>query len=239
MDESQQGTLIHPPYGTLELVSHTASDLQVVNSARVSLAQHSDFEPGTTFLKSKDVGLIDFLMKNRHGTPFEQGNFFTWRVKAPIFVFREWHRHRVGWSYNEMSGRYTKLRPEFYVPATNAIREQHGKPGAYTFLPMMPHKADTVRQLLAESYNKDWGRYEALLEEGVAKEVARLVLPVAIYSEMYATCNARSLMNFLSLRAAPTAMREIREYAEAMLAIFTEVMPVTAACFVKSELVAP
>lgn len=214
-------------HGSLQLEEYSASDLAVVNAARVSLNMHSDE------LGDKDRGLIRFLMRERHGTPFEHG-FFRFMVKCPLFVAREWHRHRVGHSYNEWSGRYSEIEPEFYVPAK--FRAQVGKPGAYTFqeLPTAPWSVD-----LRIAYATAYGTYQTLLEDGVAKEQARLVLPVATYTKFYWSCNPRSLMHFLSLRNSDQAMFEIREYARYAEQVFEHVMPETAAAFTNQGRRAP
>lgn len=205
-------------HGFVDLDAHCASDLSVVNSARVSLhKRHEEMEDG-------DAGLIGFLMKNRHGTPFEH-SFFRFRIKAPIFVFREWHRHRIGHSYNEWSARYSQLAGEFYVPEN--VRQQFGKPGAYTYEAADPRTAALFRSDLEEASADAYARYEAAIENGVAREQARLFLPVNIYSEMYWSCNARSLMAFLSLRMHPSAQWEIRQYADAVDRDFATVMPIT------------
>ena len=144
-------------------------------------------------------GRIRFLMKNRHGTPFEH-NAFTFFVKAPIAVFREHHRHRIGWSYNEESGRYKVMKPEFYIPPVERPLIQEGKPGHYV---MKPGSEDQYREMhshMEAQFKQAYSIYEMLLEDGVAKEVARGVLPVYLMSSMYATANARSIMAFLSLR---------------------------------------
>lgn len=225
--------MVHKPFGTLDLIEGPPhGDLMVVNAARVS---HGNF---TSIMRPEDEGLIGYLMKNKHGTPFEH-NIFIFHVKAPIFVFREWHRHRIGVSINEMSGRYTELRPEFYYPDNDHCRKQVGKPGAYTYEAMMPHEAESMRSTLKLQYERAYAAYTVMLKEGVAKEVARLCLPVAIYSEMYWTCNARSLMAFLELRNAPTAQREIKDYAQVMEDIFLEEMPVTAKAFIDNGRIAP
>ncbi len=218
-------------HGFIELVKHCASDLDVVNSARVSLHQES------IKLTERDEGLIRFLMREHHGTPFEHG-YFQFRVKAPIFVFREWHRHRVGHSYNEWSGRYSKLEPEFYTPAQ--LHKQTGKPGAYTFEPLEDNSYNYyARETIRLAYNTAYEQYEKLIFYGVSKQEARLVLPVATYSEMIWSCNPRSLMHFLSLRNAANAQMEIRVYANAAEEFFRQVMPVTADAFVKFGRIVP
>nr|AIA15684.1 thymidylate synthase, flavin-dependent [uncultured bacterium] len=218
--------------GFVRLDGHMADDLSVVNAARVSFATRKDL------MDESDVGLVRFLMREHHGTPFEH-NAFRFHVKAPIFIAREWFRHRIG-SFNEWSGRYSKLEGEFYVPEPENVRSQIGKPGAYTFEPVSDSISALVRNRdLHEAYWKSWSSYEAMLDNGVAKEIARLVLPVGIYTQFYWTVNARSLMNFLSLRNAPTAMWEIQQYAKVIEDIFAELMPVTAEAFVRNERVAP
>lgn len=144
-------------------------------------------------------GRIRFLMKNRHGTPFEH-TYFKFFVKAPIAVFREFHRHRIGWSYNEESGRYKQLKPEFYIPPPERPLVQTGKPGHYVMEPGSSWMYQEMYSHMEASFKQAYGQYELLLEDGIAREVARGVLPVYIMSSMYASCNARSLMAFLSLR---------------------------------------
>lgn len=144
-------------------------------------------------------GRIRFLMKNRHGTPFEQ-NYFQFFVKAPIAVFREHHRHRIGWSYNEESGRYKVMKPEFYIPPMERPLVQRGKPGAYIMDVGTFEQYDYMHGQMMVQFHEAFEVYEHLLEAGVAKEVARGVLPVYLMTSMFASCNARSMMAFLSLR---------------------------------------
>ncbi len=208
-----------------------ASDLSVVNGARVSFARHK------TEMDDSDEGLIRFLMRDRHGTPFEH-NAFRFHVRAPLFVAREWFRHRVG-SFNEFSMRYAKATDDFYVPAPEDVRSQVGKPGAYSFEPVDPELAERTREELQALYDAAYSTYTRLVEEGVARELARLAMPMGAYTEFYWTVNARSLMNFISLRAAESAQREIRRYAEACERFLAEKMPVTYGAFVDSGRVAP
>jgi thymidylate synthase (FAD) len=217
-------------HGFLALDGALASDLAVVNAARVSFNQTSQE------MTERDEGLIRFLMRERHGSPFEHG-YFRFLVKAPLFVVREHHRHRTGHSYNEWSGRYSKMEPEFYVP--DFVRTQVGKPGAYSFEPVEPEVAEQTREELETVYETAFAAYERLVELGVARELARAALPVGAYTEFYWTVNARSLMNFLSLRAAEAAQREIRRYAEACERFFAELMPVTYQAFLDSGRLAP
>jgi thymidylate synthase (FAD) len=188
-------------------------------------------------MDESDEGLIRFLMRDRHGTPFEH-NAFRFHIRAPIFVVREWMRHRVG-SFNEFSMRYAKATSDFYVPEVDDVRSQVGKPGAYSFEPVDPELAEQTREELQAVYEQAFETYERLVELGVARELARSVMPVGAYTEFYWTVNARALMNFVSLRAAETAQREIRRYAEAVETFLAERMPVTHAAFVANDRVAP
>jgi thymidylate synthase (FAD) len=216
--------------GFIALEAALASDLDVVNAARVSFNQ-SSAEFG-----EREAGLIRFLMRDRHGSPFEHG-YFRFLVKAPLFVVREHHRHRAGHSYNEWSGRYSKLEMEFYVP--DFVRTQVGKPGAYTFEPVDADTRDATRREIEDAGLRAFETYEALLERGVAKEVARTVLPLATFTKYYWSCNPRSLMHFCSLRNHEAAQFEIRQYAAEAERFLAEHMPVTHAAFVANGRVAP
>jgi thymidylate synthase (FAD) len=218
-------------HGFVRLDDSMATDLSVVNSARVSFGRRKAVMDGS------DEGLIRFLMRDRHGTPFEH-NSFRFHVRAPIFVAREWFRHRVG-SFNEFSMRYARATDDFYLPEPDDVRTQVGKPGAYSFEPVAPELAELTRDELQAVYEHAYATYERLLEAGIAREVARAVIPVGAYTEFYWTVNARALMNFVALRAHETAQREIRRYAEAVEVFFAEKMPVTHAAFVANDRVAP
>ncbi len=212
-------------HGFVRLDSAMASDLSVVNSARVSFAVRKEE------MDDRDKGLIRFLMRDRHGSPFEH-NSFRFHIRTPIFVIREWMRHRIS-SFNEESGRYHKLSDDFYVPAPSAVRSQIGKPGAYTFEPVDEALAAETIDTFQRVYKNLYEEYNALLDRGVAKEVARALLPVGIYTQFYWTVNARSLMNFLSLRNSEFAQYEIRVYAQAIERFFAEKMPLTHECFLE------
>jgi thymidylate synthase (FAD) len=169
----------------------------------------------------------------------------TFYVQAPIFVLREFMRHRT-FSYNEESGRYRKLRPVFYVPGAERKLVQTGKPGAYEFTEGTHEQHELVRKTTMEACRQSYAAYLSMLDAGVAREVARGVLPVALYSSMYATCNARALMNFLALRtrrpdsAFPSfPQREIEMVAEKMEAQWAKVMPLTHAAFNHNGRVCP
>jgi thymidylate synthase (FAD) len=218
--------------GFVRLDASLADDLRVVNSARVSVdVRHEQLEPG-------DDKLIEFLMKRKHGTPFEH-NSMCFHVRAPITLFREWHRHRIGVSINEMSARYVEMKRAFLVPALETIRHQVGRPGHYTFETADPALALKAQEIMMRSCNASFDAYQDLLDLGIAKEQARNVLPVTTYSEMYWTCNARSLMAFLTLRNAPDAMYELRLYAQAMEEIWQTLMPITANAFIQNGRIAP
>jgi thymidylate synthase (FAD) len=218
-------------HGFVRLDGSMATDLSVVNAARVSFARRKEE------MDDADAGLIRFLMRDRHGTPFEH-NAFRFHIRTPIFVAREWFRHRIG-SFNEFSMRYAKATDDFYVPAVEDVRSQVGKPGAYSFEPVDEELAERTREELREVYDHAYETYTRLVEAGVARELARSVMPVGAYTEFFWTVNARALMNFVSLRAAETAQREIRRYADAVEHFFAEQMPVTYAAFVAANRVAP
>ena len=218
-------------HGFVRLDASMASDLSVVNGARVSFARHKEV------MDESDEGLIRFLMRDRHGTPFEH-NSFRFHIRCPIFVAREWFRHRVG-SFNEFSMRYARATDDFYVPEADDVRSQVGKPGAYSFEPVADDVAEETREKLQAVYEHAYATYQELVELGVARELARCALPVGAYTEFYWTVNARSLMNFLSLRNAETAQREIRRYAAACETFLEQRMPVTYAAFVAGGRVSP
>jgi thymidylate synthase (FAD) len=226
-----EGAIAVLDHGFVRLDDAMASDLSVVNAARVSFGRRKEA------MDESDEGLVRFLMRDRHGTPFEH-NAFRFHIRAPIFVVREWMRHRVG-SFNEFSMRYAKATDDFYVPEAEDVRTQIGKPGAYSFEPVEAELAEETREALEAVYEQAFATYERLVEAGVARELARSVLPVGAYTEFYWTVNARALMNFVSLRAHETAQREIRRYAEAVETFLAEKMPVTHAAFVAAGRVAP
>src|ERR687892_744582 len=191
-------------HGFVRLDGAMATDLSVVNAARVSFARRKEA------MDESDAGLVRFLMRERHGTPFEH-NAFRFHVRSPIFVAREWFRHRIG-SFNEFSMRYARATDDFYVPDAEDVRTQVGKPGSYSFEAVEPDVAEATREELRAVYETAFAAYERPVELGVARELARSVMPVGAHTEFYWTVNARSLMNFVSLRAAETAQREIRRY---------------------------
>src|SRR3954470_23931472 len=218
-------------HGFVRLDGSMASDLSVANAARVSFARRKDE------LDDADAGLIRFLMRDRHGSPFEH-NAFRFHIRCPIFVAREWFRHRIG-SFNEFSMRYAKATDDFYVPEVEDVRTQVGKPGAYSFEPVSDELAEETRRELDAVYREAYAAYARLVEKGIARELARAVIPVGAYTQFYWTVNARALMNFVSLRNAEFAQLEIRRYAEAVEVFFAERMPVTHAAFLANDRTAP
>jgi thymidylate synthase (FAD) len=204
-------------HGFVRLVDSMGSDLSVVRAARVSYdaAWRAGEDEGS------DARLIRYLWRNAHTTPFEAVTL-TFEVKAPIFVFRQWHRHRT-WSFNELSARYRELPEEFYVPAAEVIGQQSASSKqardvgeGYGLAPII------IRKVCADAFEA----YRALLAGGVPRELARSVLPVATYSQMFATVNLLNLLKFLTLRTHEHAQWEIRQYAEAMATLAANVAPV-------------
>ena len=228
---------------TVELVKASASDADVIWAARVSTAgEQSLDEIGED--PARSAGLINYLARERHGSPFEHTSM-TFFISAPIFVFREFMRHRIA-SYNEESGRYRELSPVFYIPDADRKLVQIGKAGSYSFIEGTKEQLEVTEAAMKKSYMLAYEQYQVMLEAGVAREVARAVLPVGLYSSMYVTMNARALMNFLSLRTAREGshfpsypQREIEMVAEKMEVEFARLMPLTHAAFEKSGRVTP
>ena len=234
---------------TVELVRSSAADSDVLFAARVSTQGEQTLESAAAHTdaaedEKKSKGLINYLMRDRHGSPFEH-NSMTFYVQAPIFVFREFQRHRIA-SYNEESGRYKELSPVFYVPGPDRNLIQVGKAGHYEFLPGTAEQIALVEQESRKASTESYEAYQRMLEAGVAREVARIVLPLNIYSSMYVTMNARALMNFLSLRTKREGthfpsfpQREIEMCAEKMEDFWKELMPYTYDAFNQHGRVAP
>lgn len=223
----------------VELVEYAGSDELICKAARVSTLGAESID------STESAGLIKFLMRNRHGTPFEH-SMLSFRISAPIVVWREFMRHRIGISYNEQSGRYMELSPVFYVPPKQRNLIQVGKTGHYTFESGNDEQYRLCFEELYASYSTAWDSYQNQLNGGIAKEVARLCLPVAIYSTAYVTMNPRSIMNFLSLRTKSETsmfpsypMWEINYVADQIEALFARAFPITWEAFCESGRVAP
>jgi len=206
-------------HGHVALVESMGSDLSIVRNARVSY----DAEWRTGEDAGKDEKLINYLVKNLHTSPLEAVNF-TFEVKAPIFVFRQWHRHRT-WSYNEISARYTELPEEFYVPELSQITGQSASNKQMRTDDQHPHA--WIFQSNMTKHNKAaFALYKDMIADGCPRELARSVLPVATYSHMFATVNLNNLAKFIGLRSHSHAQYEIRVYSDAMLKIVRTVCPI-------------
>jgi thymidylate synthase (FAD) len=215
--------------GSVSVLYALGDDLTVVNAAKVSFAAQQ------TELDDKGKGLINYLLTNKHATPFEHV-LFQFHIKCPIFVAREWFRHRWS-SFNEMSMRYHVPESlEFFIPNEDAIRKQVGKPGHYTFEKIEdPAVYDFVTEKFEEVYRVAESNYYEMIEAGIAKEIARCVIPVGQYTEFIWTVNLRSLLNFLSLRNEVNAQREIQQFAEAVEQIITPYVPVVMKTFIDNQ----
>ncbi len=213
---------------TVELTDSMGGDESIVRFARVS--------SGSTGDEASDVGLIRYLMREKHGSPFESP-ILQFRIECPIFVAREFFRHRIA-SYNETSGRYRELEPVFYYPRPERKLRQLGKPGAYVFQDGSEDQKDTALEVHKEAAVQAWGMYKMMLNCNIAREVARNALPLSIYTSFYVNFNLRSLMNFFSLRMVhPDAkdetcpLDEIQLVAQKMDAFAREKVPVAMSAF--------
>ncbi|MDQ8703337.1 FAD-dependent thymidylate synthase [Streptomyces sp. LHD-70] len=221
---------------TVELVDSMGDDHSIARAARVS--------SGTTGTPDKDRGLINMLMRDRHGSPFEAVTF-QFRIECPLFVAREFFRHRIA-SYNEVSGRYQEMQPVFYVPDEHRPLKQAGKPGAYKFKAGTPQQAIDAMVMHQDAAAEAWSRYRFMLDRGITREVARNVLPLSLYTSFYVTLNLRSLLNLLSLRWAhpdstvPTfPLAEIEAVAQQIDQFARTVVPDAMTAFDKNGRVAP
>lgn len=206
-------------HGSVRLVEHMGSDLSIVRSARVSY--NADWRLG-----GDDAKLIDYLVKNRHTSPLESV-VFTFEVKAPIFVFRQWHRHRT-WSFNEVSARYSELPEEFYIPEVSQITTQSTSNKQMRTDVEHPGSIE-IQDAISFACMKAFETYHQLLKVGAPRELARGVLPVNTYSRMFATVDLHNLAHFLKLRLHEHAQYEIRVYAQAMLELIEPIVPVAVA----------
>lgn len=212
-------------HGYVRLVDAMGGDLSIVRAARVSF--DADWRAGVD--AGSDHKLINYLWRNKHTSPFEAVTL-TFEVKAPIFVFRQWHRHRT-WSYNEVSARYAELPEEFYVPAVDKIGVQSkDNKQARDMAEISEDAAQAIRAVRAHN-SEAFKLYKGLIDLGWPRELARSVLPVATYSRMFATVNLLNLFKFLALRDHEHAQYEIRVYAEAMRELARNVAPTAVAAF--------
>jgi len=209
--------------GYVGLVDSMGSDISVIRSARVSY--NADWRaPENGEVIGKDEKLIKYLLSNKHTSPFESVTF-TFEVKAPIFVFRQWHRHRT-WSFNEISARYTELDMGYYVPELKHITGQSTSNKQMRTDEMHP-EADLMQKEIDMSCKNAFRNYKRLLDKGVPRELARGVLPVNAYSKMFATIDLHNLMHFFNLRSHSHAQYEIRVYSDAMMELIKPIVPVT------------
>jgi thymidylate synthase (FAD) len=217
--------------GKVELVQHMGEDITVVNAARVSFGVHKEV------LDSKDEKLIDYLVKHKHTSTLEH-NTVTFRIKVPLFIRSQHHRHRT-WSYNEISRRYTKYNVEFYLPKEFRTQHKNNRQSSNADALINPHihidnwgssasASETFKDHCFESLNL----FNVLIEEGVCKEQARGILPQAMYTEYYATANLNNVLKFIELRTHEGAQWEIQRLATCMLDILKEIWPVTVASYI-------
>jgi thymidylate synthase (FAD) len=209
--------------GFVRLVDYLGNDLRVVQSARVSYG-------GGTKSYRQDAALIDYLMRNRHTSPFEQV-ILTFHIKCPIFVARQWLRHRTA-RVNEISGRYSVMKDEFYVPAAaDVARQSTDNRQGRAEEPLPPQEAEDVRGKLAADQKAAYESYDELIDEGLARELCRINLPLSLYTEFYWQIDMHNLFHFLSLRLTAHAQKEIRLYAETLFDIAKRVAPLSCDSF--------
>lgn len=208
---------------TVELVDASCSDAMVVKAARVSTKGMGSKD------ETSDEKLIQYLVRNKHESPLEHGSL-TFRIHTPIFVAREFMRHRT-WSYNEESARYRKLEPVFWLPGNGRALVQEGKPGHYTFTQGSLEQMQKTHGEMKEAYSLAYDSYLHMLSAGVCREVARTVLPFGIFTSFYATANPRNVLKFLDLRMDPHAQLEIQEVATCIYEHLRGMMPITVAAW--------
>lgn len=195
--------------GYVSLLQHSGDDTIVVNSARVSFGRQ------ITQVEDKDRKLLRFLLEHSHGTPLEHTSL-TYLVKCPLFVARQWHRHRVGISINEISGRYVEVKDEFYIPPQFRQQSKSNRQASIEG-DFSEQQTDSAEKIFKEAIEDSFASYKQLLELGVAREQARGVLPLCTYTQYYWTCNLRSLLHFVKLRDHADAQWEIQQFAKSML----------------------
>lgn len=213
-------------HGFIRYVDHMGSDLSISRNARVSY--DAEWRAGED--EGSDSKLINYLWKNRHSTPFEAATI-TFDIKAPIFVFRQWHRHRTQ-SYNELSARYRELPEEFYVPEVSQITSQ-SKDNKQMRTDEQHEDATLIQVMIESQCQEAFRKYKQMLAMGCPRELARGVLPMNTYSHMFATASLLNWFKFLELRLHAHAQYEIRVYAEGMLVMLEELFPIAVAAFKK------
>jgi thymidylate synthase (FAD) len=209
--------------GFVRLVDYCGNDDRIVQAARVSYG-------GGTKSYRQDADLIDYLLRNKHTSPFEQVGL-TFHVKMPIFIARQWIRHRTA-RVNEISGRYSVMKDDFYVPALGdvSLQSADNKQGRSSD-PLPDGEAEKVKLALEDGQKQAYRDYTALIEKGVAKELARVNLPLSLYTELYWQMDLHNLFHFIELRIHPHAQKEIRDYAKVLLDIAGAVAPRAVASF--------
>ena len=211
-------------HGLVRLIDSMGDDLSIVRSARMSY--DAAWRAGED--KGSDTRLIEYLYRHGHNTPFESVEV-QFEIKAPIFVFRQWHRHRTQ-SYNEVSARYKELPEEFYIPELDQITTQSTDNKQMRTDEVNPHGKE-IRMIISDNNHRAFRAYHRLIELGCPRELARSVLPVGTYSHMMAKANLHNWFRFLSERLHPHAQYEIRVYAEAILSMLHDVAPVAVNAF--------
>lgn len=216
--------------GFVRLVDHMGSDLSVARAARVSY--DAAWRAGEN--EGSDTRLIHYLWRNHHTTPFEAVTF-SFEIKLPIFLARQWHRHRT-WTYNELSARYRELPEDFYIPAVQQIGLQSASSKQAREIPQeqvdeLIARRETQTQMLRQRCEAAFILYRALLADGWPRELARMVLPVNTYTHMFATVDLLNLLKFLTLRCDAHAQWEIQQYANAILEIIRPIVPVCVAAW--------
>ncbi len=221
--------------GYVELVDHMGSDLTIVNSARVSFGKHKQT------LDEKDIKLINYLVQNKHTSTFEH-NVATFRIKVPLFVRSQHHRHRT-WSYNEISRRYTDFNIEFYEPSSFRTQHKSNRQASNSdntinpiigFIKVPNGASSTASQLVKLHHERSFHLYESLLSAGVCREQARGVLPQNMYTEYYGTCNLSNLLKFIQLRTHEGAQWEIQQLAKGMLTLAEQLWPIAVKAYSES-----
>lgn len=214
-------------HGFVKLIDYMGDDHAIVCAARVM---------EENWRGDADIKLLKYLLKHRHTSPFEQVTL-KFHIKAPIFVFRQWHRHRT-WSYNEMSARYKQLPEEYYVPKPEHIGIQSAS--NHQGREFTEEEISDVQLMTSEhigyTSKQAYETYQMFLDANIPRELARTILPFNMYSEMYATVDLHNLMHFIELRIDKHAQYEIQVYAAALLKCMQEVVPITTNIFVKEVL---